>query len=92
MIHFHPLRIKKIEKETDDCVSIVFDVPLDLKEIFQFRQGQSLTVRTKLNGEEIRRTYSICSSPLDKEWRVAIKKVDGGIFSSFANGLPVERS
>jgi ring-1,2-phenylacetyl-CoA epoxidase subunit PaaE len=85
MIHFHPLRIKKIEKETDECVSIVFDVPQDLKEIFQFRQGQSLTVRTNLNGEEIRRTYSICSSPFDDQLRVAVKKVDGGIFSSWAN-------
>src|SRR5687768_5585977 len=85
MIHFHPLRIKKIEKETDECVSIVFDVPQDLKEVFQFRQGQSLTVRTKLNGEEIRRTYSICSSPFDDQLRIAVKKVDGGIFSSWAN-------
>ena len=84
MIHFHPLKIKEIRKETDDCVSLLFDVPEELKEIFEFSQGQSLTMRSNIAGEEIRRTYSICSSPLEKEWRVAVKKVDGGIFSSFA--------
>ena len=85
MIHFHPLTIKEINQETDDCVSVVFDVPEDLKNTFRFNQGQSLTMRTHLNGEEVRRTYSICSSPFDDEWRVAIKKVDGGLFSTHAN-------
>jgi ring-1,2-phenylacetyl-CoA epoxidase subunit PaaE len=84
-IHFHPLRIKEVRKETADCVSILFDVPQELQNIFQFKQGQSLTMRANINNEEVRRTYSICSSPLDKELRVAIKKVDGGLFSSFAN-------
>jgi len=85
MIHFHPLKIKEVRRETDDCVSLLFEVPDEFKEKFAFRQGQSLTMRTNLNGEEIRRTYSICSSPLDNEWRVAVKKVEGGIFSSHAN-------
>ena len=84
-IHFYPLRIKKINKETDQCVSVEFEVPGSLENAFQFKQGQSLTMRTTLSGEEIRRTYSLCSSPLDKKWKVAIKKVDGGLFSSFAN-------
>ncbi len=84
-IHFHPLSIKNIQKETADCVSVVFDIPESLKKSFQFKQGQSLTMRATINGEEVRRTYSICSSPLDKELRVAIKKVDGGLFSTFAN-------
>ena len=84
-IHFHPLPIKKIQKETADCVSVAFEIPESLKESFQFKQGQSLTMRATINGEEVRRTYSICSSPLDKELRVAIKKVDGGLFSTFAN-------
>ena len=84
-IHFHPLRIKKIIKETDQCVSVEFEIPEKLAESFQFKQGQSLTMRTTLNGEEVRRTYSLCSSPLDNKWRVAIKKVEGGSFSSFAN-------
>src|SRR5882724_3687904 len=84
-IHFHSLHIKEIRKETPECVSVLFEIPDDLKNDFQFKQGQSLTMRATLNGEEIRRTYSICSSPLDNEWRVAIKKMEGGLFSTFAN-------
>jgi ring-1,2-phenylacetyl-CoA epoxidase subunit PaaE len=85
MIHFHSLRIKKLEKETGDCVSITFDVPEELKEIFQFKQGQTLTIRKKFNGEEIRRNYSICSSPFDNRLQVAVKKTEGGLFSTYAN-------
>ena len=84
-IHFHPLRIKEIRKETPECVSVAFEIPENLEKEFRFSQGQSLTMRTMINGEEVRRTYSLCSSPLEKEWRVAIKKVDGGLFSFFAN-------
>lgn len=84
-IHFHQLAVKEVRKETDDCVSVLFDIPEDLKESFLFQQGQSLTIRKTLNNQDVRRTYSICSSPLDNEWRVAIKKVEGGLFSSFAN-------
>jgi ring-1,2-phenylacetyl-CoA epoxidase subunit PaaE len=85
MIHFHPLTVKKIEKETEDCVSIVFNVPEELKGIFRFTQGQSLTMRKTLDGNEIRRTYSICSAPFDGQLRIAVKKVEGGIFSTWAN-------
>lgn len=84
-IHFHPLRIKEIRTETSDCVSVVFEIPENLKNDFIYKQGQSLTMRTIINKEEVRRTYSICSSPLDNEWRIAVKKVDGGLFSGFAN-------
>ncbi len=84
-VHFHPLVVKEVRKETADCVSVAFEIPENLKSSFQFLAGQSLTMRTTLNGEEVRRTYSICSSPLDNEWRVAIKKVEGGTFSQFAN-------
>ena len=84
-IHFHPLKVKEVRQETADCVSIAFDIPANLQEQFQYTQGQSLTIRTQIGGQEVRRTYSICSSPLDKEWRVAVKKVEGGLFSSFAN-------
>jgi ring-1,2-phenylacetyl-CoA epoxidase subunit PaaE len=85
MIHFHPLPVKKVQRETEDCVSITFDVPEEWKTIFQFKQGQSLTVRKMLGGEEVRRTYSICSSPLDDQLRIAVKKVEGGVFSEWAN-------
>ncbi|HYM94433.1 MAG TPA: 1,2-phenylacetyl-CoA epoxidase subunit PaaE [Chitinophagaceae bacterium] len=84
-LHFHPLKVKEVKKETQECVSVLFEIPEELKKSFAFHQGQSLSMRAFLNGEEIRRTYSICSSPLDNEWRVAIKKQEGGLFSSFAN-------
>jgi ring-1,2-phenylacetyl-CoA epoxidase subunit PaaE len=84
-IHFHKLAIKEVRKETGECISVLFDVPETLQKDFQFKQGQSLTMRAMIGGEEVRRTYSLCSSPLDGQWKVAIKKVDGGLFSSFAN-------
>jgi ring-1,2-phenylacetyl-CoA epoxidase subunit PaaE len=85
MIHFHSLQVKKVQKETEDCVSITFAVPEGLKDIFQFKQGQNLTIKKILNGEELRRNYSICSSPFDQALRVAVKKVEGGAFSTWAN-------
>jgi len=84
-LHFHRLTVKEVKKETPECVSVLFDVPETLQNDFQFSQGQSLTLRTTINGEEIRRNYSICSSPLENKLKVAIKKVEGGLFSSFAN-------
>lgn len=84
-MHFHPLQVKKIQQETDDCVSIIFTVPDELKESFTFKQGQTLTVKKTLNGEELRRNYSICSSPHDGILKVAVKKVAGGAFSTWAN-------
>jgi ring-1,2-phenylacetyl-CoA epoxidase subunit PaaE len=85
MIHFHSLQVKKIQRETEDCVSISFHIPAELKNLFEFKQGQNLTIRKKINGEELRRNYSICSSPFDKELKVAVKKVDGGSFSTYVN-------
>jgi ring-1,2-phenylacetyl-CoA epoxidase subunit PaaE len=85
MIHFHSLQVKKIVRETEDCVSIEFHVPDELKDIFQFKQGQNLTIKKVLNGIELRRNYSICTSPFDKQLKVAVKKVAGGVFSTYAN-------
>ena len=85
MVKFSKLTIKDIRKETPDCVSISFDIPDELKDSYQFKQGQNLTLRLKLNDEELRRSYSICSSPLDDELRIAVKKVLQGRFSSHAN-------
>lgn len=84
-LHFHTLTVKEIIKETPDCVSILFEIPFSLEQEFHFKQGQSIAIRSFDNQEEIRRSYSICSSPLDKELRVAIKQVEGGFFSTFAN-------
>jgi len=82
---FHTLKVADIRRETTDCVSVAVHIPAELEEQFQFSAGQYLTFRANLQGEAIRRSYSICSSPLDQEWRVAIKKVTGGVFSTFAN-------
>ncbi len=82
---FHALRITDIRKETSDTVSIAFDVPSTLKNDFSFMAGQYLTLKTKIGGEEIRRSYSLCSAPFESEWRVAIKQVNQGIFSTYAN-------
>ena len=84
-IHFHPLKVIAVKKETADCVSVTFEIPEALQQDFKFKQGQSLSMRATINNEEVRRTYSICNSPYDNEWKVAIKKVEGGLFSSFAN-------
>ncbi len=84
-IHFEQLRVKEVRKETEDCVSIAFEIPQTLQEQFHFIQGQYITIRATLNGEEVRRSYSICSSPLDQELRVAVKKVSNGLFSTYAN-------
>jgi ring-1,2-phenylacetyl-CoA epoxidase subunit PaaE len=84
MSRFHKVKVKSIIRETPDCVSVALDVPAELQDTFRFTQGQYLTFRRELNGEEVRRSYSICSSPLDNEWRVAIKQVPEGRFSSHA--------
>ena len=84
-IHFHKLVVKEIKRETPECVSVLFEIPNEVKQEFDFKHGQSLTMRIFMNDDEIRRTYSICGSPLDNEWRVAIKKQEGGLFSTFAN-------
>lgn len=84
-LHFHKLTVKDIRKETSDCVSIAFKIPADLENDFIFKQGQSITIKKIIDGEEVRRSYSICSSPLDNELRVAVKKLDNGIFSSYVN-------
>lgn len=85
--HFHQLTIADIRKETPDCVSIAFEVPDELKTAYQFKHGQNLTLRTVINNEEVRRSYSICSCPTDNELRVAIKKAPYGRFSVWANNM-----
>lgn len=81
---FHNLKINDIRKETKDTVSISFDVPSELKETFNFIPGQYLTLRSIIDGQDVRRSYSVCSTVSDNELRVAVKKVENGIFSSYA--------
>jgi ring-1,2-phenylacetyl-CoA epoxidase subunit PaaE len=83
--HFRPLTILDIRNETADCISVSFHIPDEWKEEFQFKSGQNITLRSTIGSQEIRRSYSICSSPHDNELRVAIKKVDEGLFSSHAH-------
>lgn len=84
-IHFHTIKVKDVRKETPGCVSVAFDIPETLQKEFAFIQGQNITLKKNINGEDLRRSYSLCTSPDEKEWRVAIKQVDGGLFSTFAN-------
>src|SRR6185312_14326185 len=81
---FHRLAISDLRRETADAVSLTFDIPGELAADYAFAPGQYLTLRTMMGGEEVRRSYSICSGPDDGELRIAVKKVDGGAFSSWA--------
>lgn len=85
MNHFHNLAVREIRPETRDAVSIAFEVPEDLSDSFRFTQGQHLVVRTHIDGEEVRRSYSICAGVDDGELRIAVKRVPGGAFSTYAN-------
>jgi ring-1,2-phenylacetyl-CoA epoxidase subunit PaaE len=84
MLHFHSLKVKALKKETPECVSVHFDVPVAQKELFQYKHGQYLTLKTIIDGEEVRRSYSICTSPLDDQLAVAIKTIQDGKFSNYA--------
>ena len=81
---FHRLAVTDLRREASDAVSMTFVIPVELKDDYSFTPGQYLTLRTMLDGEEVRRSYSICSGPDDGEIRIAVKKVDGGAFSSWA--------
>ena len=83
MSKFHSLQVVDIVRETPDAVSVAFKVPDDLKKEYAFKQGQYLTLKFNIKGEELRRSYSICSSYYENELRVAIKKVKDGRVSSF---------
>jgi len=86
MARFHTLKIKDIRKETSDSVSVAFDIPAQIQPEFQFKQGQYITLKLIVNGEEIRRSYSICTSPYnEKDLRVAVKEVTDGRASMYIN-------
>lgn len=85
MPNFLKLLIKEVKRETANAVSILFNVPEELKENYKFIAGQYVNLRLTLDGKEIRRAYSICSSPESGELRIAVKAVKDGLFSQFAN-------
>src|SRR3977135_110736 len=78
------LCVHDLRRESADAVSLTFAIPKELADDYQFSPGQYLTLRTTMDGEEVRRSYSICSGPDDGELRIAVKKVGGGAFSSWA--------
>ena len=85
MSHFHSLKINKLVRDTRDAILVSFEVPDELREMFDYQPGQHLTLRALIAGQEQRRSYSICSAIQDDELRIAIKKVSGGVFSGWAH-------
>lgn len=85
MSQFHPLRVASCRSETRDALVVTFEVPAALRDRFRFVQGQHLTLRATVDGEELRRSYSICSAPFENVLRIAIKRVPDGIFSNWAH-------
>jgi len=84
---FHKLTIKAVIQETSDTVSILFDMPDSLGSQFSFKAGQYLTLKAMINGEDVRRSYSLSSAPHENEWKVGVKKVENGKFSTYAQTL-----
>ncbi|MGM0934794.1 MAG: 2Fe-2S iron-sulfur cluster-binding protein [Bacteroidota bacterium] len=85
MKNFFPLSIKEVIRETPQAVSLVFEVPEELKTGFSFQAGQYITIKTKVDGKEIRRAYSLCSHPSSDTLKVTVKEIEGGKFSAIAN-------
>jgi ring-1,2-phenylacetyl-CoA epoxidase subunit PaaE len=85
MAEFHNIKVLDIYKETNDTSVVTFDIPEELKEAFIFSQGQHLTLKAIINDEDVRRSYSLCSSPFDQQWKVAVKQIPGGKFSTYIN-------
>jgi len=84
-LHFHPLRVREVRPDTEEAVVVSFEVPAELQDAFRFTQGQYLTLRADVNGEDLRRSYSICAGVDDGELRVGVRKVQGGKFSNWVN-------
>lgn len=85
MADFNPLTIEKITRETAQAVSLTFSVPEELQKEYIFKAGQYITLKTEINGEEVRRSYSLCSTPKSGILKVTVKEVEGGTFSILAN-------
>lgn len=84
-LHFHPLRVRELRRDTDDAVVLTLDAPEPLREIFRYRAGQYLTLRQTIDGQDLRRSYSICAGADEQELRVGIRKVPGGTFSTWVH-------
>ncbi len=84
---FHQLTIKQVTKVTSRAVEIVFDIPTNLTQDFTYTAGQYLTLKATVDGNELRRAYSISSAPSEQELKVVVKAVDHGVFSNYAMTL-----
>jgi ring-1,2-phenylacetyl-CoA epoxidase subunit PaaE len=82
-LHFHPLRVREIQPDTDEAFVVSFEVPPELKDSFRFTQGQYLTLRAVVDGQDLRRSYSICAGVDDPHLRVGVRRVPGGVFSQW---------
>ena len=82
---FHPLRVRAVEPDTAEAVIVSFEVPTELRQTFGFIQGQYLTLRQQIDGQDLRRSYSICAGVDDGDLRVGVRKVRGGLFSNWIN-------
>jgi ring-1,2-phenylacetyl-CoA epoxidase subunit PaaE len=82
---FYPLEVARVDRETRDAIAVTFNVPRELAEQFRFHPGQHLTVRAKIGGEDVRRSYSICVPAGEGRLRIAVKRNPGGRFSNWAN-------
>ena len=80
---FHPLRVRRIEPDTAEAVIVSFDIPAELRSTFGFTQGQYLTLRATIAGQDLRRSYSICAGVDDGELRVGVRRVKDGVFSNW---------
>ncbi len=81
--HFYPLKVAKVVAETPEANSIRFEIPEELLETFAFRAGQHLTLKAEIGGEEVRRNYSLCTAPEERDWMVTVKRIGGGLFSNW---------
>ena len=81
--HFHALRVAEVVPETAEANSIRFEIPAGLRERFAFKPGQHLTLRATIDGEEVRRNYSLCTAPDENDWMVTVKRIGGGLFSNW---------
>ena len=84
---FHSVQVKNIRKTTSECAVITLDIPEPLQDTFHYKQGQYLTFKALIDKEEVRRSYSLCSSPTENTWQVAVKKIEDGRFSTYANDV-----
>ena len=83
--HFYKLKVREVRPETQDTVSLIFEVPNELQETFQYTQGQYLTLKFQVNDKEERRSYSMCSSPIEDHLAVTVKRLKGGLISNHIN-------